>query len=72
MARSRTIPVPLSEYDYRIELSIGIQQVLEYQDLINILNKDDKDYVQCWAFETIKGHRWSKEKTQKGEINMLI
>ena len=36
------------------------------------MNKNDKDDVERCTFETIKDHRWSKEKTKNGNIHVLI
>ena len=70
--KTDTIKDLIREDDYCIEFSNGKQQVIEYQYLINTLNKYDEDDVERWTFETINDHRWYKDKNQKGKIYVLI
>ena len=58
-----------------IELSKnGKQKLLEYNELINIINKDEEENVERWTYESIQQHRWSpnpyrKEKKLMFQLN---
>ena len=62
----------VSEDAYRVEVPNGKQRIIEYQELVNLLNEDDEEDVERWTFESIKAHRWSKDKKRKGKIDILL
>ena len=70
--KNSTTKERISEDDYCIEFSNGKHGVLEYKYLINILNKDGEDDIECWKFYIIKDHCWFKDKTSKWKTNVLI
>jgi len=36
-----------------------------------MLNKDDEADAERWTSEETKGHRWSKDKHEKGKVDVL-
>ena len=62
----------ISRDDYHIELSNRKQRILEYQKLINMLNKYDKEYVGSCTFEEFKDHHYPNGNYRKGLIYVLI
>ena len=40
----------------------GNQEIMEYNDLINLIKKQDEDDDQIWSFKGIKGHRKTNKK----------
>ena len=62
----------INDNEYRIELSIGKQKLLEYNELINLINKDEEENVERWTYESIEEHRWSPNPDRKRKIDVLI
>ena len=60
-----TIKKSISKYDYHNEFSNGEHLVLEYQDLVNILNKYDKDDVESWKFKASRITVGRKRRPEK-------
>ena len=48
-----------------LELLHGDKETMEYNDLINLINKHNEDGDQLWSFKGIKGHR---KKNKKWEV----
>ena len=57
---------------YRLELANGKQRIIEYNQLINMINKDEEEDVERWTYESIDAHRWSKDPNRKGKVDVLI
>lgn len=62
----------IDDDSFRVEFSDGKQKIYDYNELINLINKDDEDGVERWTFDTILGHRWSKDKNRKGKVDVQI
>lgn len=60
----------ISDNQYRIAYDNGKNQILDYNELVNLLNKDDEEKVDRWVFEDIVGHRPSKDV--KGGVEVEV
>ena len=45
-----------------LEFHAGNKEIMEYNDLINIINVQQEDGDQLWSFKAIKGHRKRNKK----------
>jgi len=45
---------------------------MDYNEIINALNKEEEDGVERWTFEEILDHRWTKDPKWRGKIDVLI
>ncbi len=55
--RTGTIKEKVDKDTYQVALPNGKQRVLEYNELITLLNRDDEDGAERWDLEAIIGHR---------------
>ena len=62
----------LDNNHYCLELANGKQQVVDYNELINMINKDEEEAVERWTYGSIDVHQWSQDPNQKGKVDVLI
>ena len=70
--KKATVRQKLDNDHYRLELANGKQRVVDYNEVIDMINKDEEEAVERWAYESIDAHQWSQDPNWKGKVDALI
>jgi hypothetical protein len=62
----------IDDSSYRVAFDNGKQRTYEYEEIIQMANRDDEDAVERWTYEKILHHRWSPDKGRKGKIDVQL
>lgn len=62
----------IDEDHYRVEYPNGSQDVVEYNQLIDMMNKRNEENAVYYEFDSILDHRWSKDPKRKSRVDVLV
>ncbi len=57
---------------YHVRMDNGRHHTYDYSEIISRVNKADEEAVDRWEFDHIIRHRWAKDKSRKGRMDLLI
>ena len=66
------IETRLKNNTYRVEFENGKQKTYDYEELINMLTKDQEEDTERWTFDKILKHRRSKDRNRRSKYDILI
>ena len=67
-----TIAEQVDDETYRVNFNNGKQKLYEYNELIDMLTKQDDSDAEYWEFDEVVDHRYSKDPDRKGKVDVKL